>query len=96
MKNLFLIFLISFFSLSSIAENVTISGKVVDDKDKPVEFATVRVAGSAIGTNTDLQGMYSLTLSERDTIPMVFSCIGFKTVERNLINLTIRKQRMYQ
>ena len=85
MKNLFLIFLISFFSLSSIAENVTISGKVVDDKDKPVEFATVRVAGSAIGTNTDLQGMYSLTLSERDTIPMVFSCIGFKTVERNLI-----------
>ncbi|MDE5806559.1 MAG: TonB-dependent receptor, partial [Muribaculaceae bacterium] len=29
--------------------------------------------------------VYSLTLAERDTIPMVFSCIGFKTVERNLV-----------
>ncbi|MDE6256122.1 MAG: TonB-dependent receptor, partial [Muribaculaceae bacterium] len=86
MKNFILTYLLLVLSFSSLAENITISGKVIDEKDKPVEFATVRVAGSAIGTNTDLQGMYSLTLSERDTIPMVFSCIGFKTVERNLIS----------
>ncbi len=85
MKKYFLLYLIFFSSIVSFAANVTISGKVVDEKDKPVEFATVRVAGSAIGTSTDLQGDYTLTLSERDTIPMVFSCIGFKTVERSLI-----------
>ena len=86
MRHIFSILLFTLFlSLSIYADNVIISGKVIDEKDKPVEFATVRIAGSAIGTNTDLQGDYSLTVSERDTIPIVISCIGFKTVERNLI-----------
>ena len=72
-------------SLTLLAENVRISGKVVDGEDKPVEFATVRVAGTAIGTNTDLQGLYTLTLAERDTLDVIYSCIGFKTVNHRLI-----------
>lgn len=68
------------------ADNVRISGKVVDSDDKPVEFATVRVANSAIGTNTDLKGDYSLTVASKDTIEMVYSCIGFKTVTHKLIH----------
>lgn len=85
-KSIFTFIILLCFAFATYSSNVVISGKVVDEKDKPVEFATVRVAGSAIGTSTDLQGVYSLSLSERDTIPMVFSCIGFKTVERNLVN----------
>ncbi|MDE6297968.1 MAG: TonB-dependent receptor, partial [Muribaculaceae bacterium] len=85
-KTILLIIFFSLFSLSLYAANVVISGKVIDEKDNPVEFATVRIGGTAIGTNTDLQGVYSLSLSERDTIPVIFSCIGFKTVERNLVN----------
>lgn len=87
MKNiLHIIIFLSLFSVSLSAANVNITGKVIDEKDNPVEFATVRIGGTAIGTNTDLQGVYSLSLSERDTIPVVFSCIGFKTIERNLVN----------
>jgi len=63
-----------------MAENVRISGKVVDSEDKPVEFATVRLANSAIGTNTNLKGDYTLSVAQRDTIEMIYSCIGFKTV----------------
>ena len=66
-------------------QNVKISGKVIDNEDKPVEFATVRIAGTAIGTNTDLQGLYQLTVAPRDTIDIIFSCIGFKTVNHKLI-----------
>lgn len=66
-------------------ENVKIAGKVIDGEDKPVEFATVRVAGTAIGTNTNLDGLYSLTVAEKDTIDIIFSCIGFKEVKRQLI-----------
>ena len=69
-----------------MAENVRITGKVIDNEDKPVEFATVQVKGSAIGTNTDLDGKYSLTVAEKDTIIISFSCIGFKTVDRSLID----------
>lgn len=68
------------------SENVKISGKVVDGEDKPIEFATVRIAGTAIGTNTDLEGLYSLTIAPKDTIDVIFSCIGFKEVKRQLLN----------
>lgn len=69
-----------------MAENVRISGKVIDNEDKPVEFATVQIKGTAIGTNTDLEGKYSLSVAEKDTIVVSFSCIGFKTVDRTLID----------
>lgn len=71
---------------TAYGENVKISGKVVDGEDKAVEFATVRVAGTAIGTNTDLEGRYSLSIARQDTINIVFSCIGFKEVKRQLID----------
>ena len=74
------------FGIFSYAENIHLSGKVIDNEDKPVEFATVRIAGTAIGTNTDLKGMYSLTVTQKDTIDVVFSCIGFKTVSHKLID----------
>ncbi len=73
-------------SVFAFGDNVKISGKVVDSEDKPVEFATVRVANSAIGTNTDLKGMYTLSVAEKDTIEMVYSCIGFKTVTHKLVS----------
>ena len=73
-------------SFPVLADNVNISGKVRDNEDKPVEFATVRIAGTAIGTNTDLQGMYKLSVAEKDTIEVVYSCIGFKTVVHKMIN----------
>lgn len=73
-------------ALVSLADNVRISGHIVDSEDKPVEFATVRVAGTAIGTTSDLKGDYTLSVASRDTLDMVYSCIGFKTVQHKLIN----------
>ena len=67
------------------SDNVKISGKVVDNEDKPIEFGTVRVVGTAIGTNTDLKGMYELSVAETDTLNIVFSCVGFKDVSHKLI-----------
>ncbi len=69
------------------ADNVRISGRVIDNEDKPIEFATVQIKGTAIGTNTNLEGKYSLTVAEKDTIILSYSCIGFKTVERKLIDI---------
>ena len=71
---------------AALADNVRISGKVVDSDDQPVEFATVRIANSAIGTNTDLKGNYTLSVAQRDTLEIVYSCIGFKTVQHTLVH----------
>lgn len=73
-------------SLPAWAENVVISGKVTDREGKPVEFATVKVSGTAIGGFTELNGTYKLTVAQADTIPMQFSCIGYRDVRKNLIN----------
>lgn len=83
-------FLVLVFALMSAmvsyADNVRISGKVIDNEDKPIEFGTVRVAGTAIGTNTNLKGLYSLSVAERDTLELIYTCIGFKSVKHKLIN----------
>lgn len=68
------------------AENVKILGRVIDNEDKPIEFGTVRVGGTAIGTNTNLKGYYQLSVAPRDTLEIIFSCVGFKTVNHKLIN----------
>lgn len=89
MKSLCKIFLFLLFFASAAAawgENIKISGRVRDNEDKPLEFATVRIAGTAIGTNTDLKGEYSLTIARQDTITVVFSCVGFKTQDRRIID----------
>lgn len=82
-----ILFLLGAIGLSTLrAENVKISGKVINSEDKPVEFATVRVAGTAIGTNTNLKGQYSLSVAQKDTIELIYSCVGFKTVNHKLVN----------
>ena len=64
---------------------VKITGRVVDDEDNPVEFAAVRIEGTMLGVNTDLDGKYEISVPERDTIMVVFSCIGYSEVKRQLI-----------
>lgn len=87
MNRLFTGIIIMIFTVLGLnAENVKISGKVIDNEDKPIEFGTVRVAGTALGTNTNLKGDYTLTIAQKDTIEMVFSCVGFKTVKHKLVN----------
>ncbi len=51
-----------------------------------MEFVTVRIGGTAVATNSGLDGSYSLSTAERDTIEVIFTCIGFKEVKRQLID----------
>lgn len=69
---------------SGVAQ-VKISGNVSDEAGNPIEFASVRIAGTAIGTNTDTKGAYQLSVPARDTVMVVFSCIGYSDVKRQLI-----------
>jgi len=56
---------------------VTVTGKVTDEKGDPLPGVTVSVPGTTIGTATDLDGQYSLSVPEGSTL--VFSFIGFET-----------------
>ena len=77
-----LFIIISFFSTTA---QITISGKVTDEKDSPIEFATIRVIGTAIGTNSNLKGEFSMSVAQRDTVMIEVSCIGYASVKRQYI-----------
>lgn len=61
--------------------DVTVKGVVRDQNQQPIPGVTVSVQGTAIGTATDINGSYELTVPEGATL--VFSFIGFNphTVE---------------
>lgn len=65
---------------------VKIHGKITDGDNNPIEFATVRIGGTAIGTTSGLDGAYSLSTAESDTIKVIFTCIGYKEVIQKLID----------
>lgn len=65
---------------------VTIHGKILDEENQPLEFVSVRIGGTAIGATSDLNGDYSISTVEQDTITVIFSSIGYKEESRQLVN----------
>lgn len=72
--------------IPAAAQSVKISGKIIDQEDKPIEFATVRIGGTAVGTNTNLEGGYMLSIAPRDTLELIFTAIGYRSVKRTLVD----------
>ena len=83
-RYIFLLLTVMLGIVTSLAQ-VKIHGKIIDNEDEPIEFATVRIKGTAIGCTSGLDGSYSLTVAQKDTIDVIFTCLGFKEVNRQLI-----------
>ena len=61
-------------------DSVTVSGKILDNNKQPLPGATILVKGTTLGTQTDNNGKYSLTVP-RDAKTLVVSYIGFNDQE---------------
>lgn len=61
---------------------ITISGTVRDEKGTPMPGVTVIIKGTTVGTATDMDGRYSMTLPASVSNPvLVYSFIGMETKE---------------
>jgi hypothetical protein len=59
----------------------SVSGHIYDRKTKePVPFASVMIKGTSIGSVTDVNGAYSLTLPQNGGI-LIISYVGYKQIE---------------
>lgn len=66
------------------AQTFTLSGRVIDENNDPVEFASVSCPKQGKMTMTSLKGDYSLQLQSADSVEIRFSMIGYKTKVRTL------------
>lgn len=69
---------------SASAQSFTLTGKVIDENNDPVEFASVSCAKQGKMTMTALNGTYSLQLQSADSVEIRFSMIGYRTKVRVL------------
>ena len=66
------------------AHNVRIYGYVLGTDNRGVELANVYVEGTTIGTSTNQNGYYDLTVEQSDTIVLVYSMIGYETIRQQI------------
>lgn len=81
MKKLFLIAMVLCFGLSTVyAQTKQITGKVTSQDDGlSIPGVSVAVKGTTTGTVSNIDGEFSLTVSENEVL--VFSFVGMKTIE---------------
>lgn len=84
MKKLFLLLLAVFaIGMCASAQTRTVRGIVLDvDNEEPLPGVSVS-AGSAAGTVTDVEGVFSIKVPAK-TNKLTFSMVGFKNVEMNI------------
>jgi TonB-linked SusC/RagA family outer membrane protein len=75
-----LILLISFGGLQLYAQTKTITGNVTDAGGEPLIGASVQAKGTINGTNTDIEGKFSIDISESIDM-LVVSYLGYETKE---------------
>ncbi|MEO5997475.1 MAG: TonB-dependent receptor [Chitinophagaceae bacterium] len=83
-KNCLLVFIISLLCLNTFSQTGKLTGKILNTKNEPLAFVSVKVIGATgLGTSSDLEGRYTLTLPANKNNELEFSAVGY---ERKAVN----------
>ncbi|MFN7118808.1 MAG: SusC/RagA family TonB-linked outer membrane protein [Saprospiraceae bacterium] len=96
MKKLFYLFAFLLLATGSMLAQRSISGKVTSDEGDPLVGATVLAKGTSVGTTTDIDGNYTLSVPQEVTT-LIFSYTGYRTVElpigtSNVLDITLNAE----
>ncbi len=89
-KQLLKLFFCSLFLLVStwtIAQSISVTGKVTDEKGQSLPGVTITIKNGKTGTNSDINGKY--TLNARSSDVLVFSMVGFLNKEVPVNNQSV-------
>lgn len=86
LKSLSIIFLFVLIHTGLQAQNSTaiLTGKVLDANGKPIDLANISIKNSAFGTVSNSNGIYQLKIPAGKTVTVVYSIIGYQTVEKTI------------
>ena len=71
---------------AAVAQDFTLSGRVVDEEQNPIEMATVSCLEQGKMTMTNLKGEFSISLKSTDSVVVKFSMIGYNARKRVFVN----------
>lgn len=71
-------------TVTASAQTFTLHGRVTDENNDPIEFASVSCLKQGKMTMTSLKGEYSMQLHSADSVVIKFSMIGYKAKTRVL------------
>lgn len=71
-------------TVTASAQTFTLHGRVTDENNEPIEFASVSCLKQGKMTMTSLKGEYSMQLHSTDSVVIKFSMIGYKAKTRIL------------
>jgi TonB-linked SusC/RagA family outer membrane protein len=72
----------------AISQNIKLTGSVKDDKNVPVEGATVSVKNSSIAATTNSSGIFSMSVPA-SAKTLIISYVGFETTEVTIGNQAV-------
>ena len=83
MKKFLTLLVLSFSALAWSQGTGSIVGALTDKdyNNEPLAFANVFIKGTSNGTTSDMDGLYELKDLEVGTYTVVFSFVGYETVE---------------
>lgn len=76
MKKLLFSILACFMSICLCAQNVTVKGKVTDETGEPLPGISIRLKGSGLAAQTNVDGNYTIQAKDSNSI-LEFSYLGF-------------------
>ena len=97
MKYYLLTLLFLFLSLAGNAQQMEVTGTVLDDHKEPLIGANVTIKNQpGIGSATDINGKYKIKVSKYSTL--IFSYVGYETQEilvkdKNVINVVLKESK---
>ncbi|MBK5271714.1 MAG: carboxypeptidase regulatory-like domain-containing protein, partial [Bacteroidia bacterium] len=66
-------------AIISSAQNLKLSGKILNSKNEPLAGVSVKIVGATGGTTSDVEGRFSLGLSVGKTYELEFTAVGYGT-----------------
>ncbi|MEO1052195.1 MAG: TonB-dependent receptor [Bacteroidota bacterium] len=101
-KNLRFILLGLVIAISHItqAQNALVKGKITDEKDAGIEAVSISIEGKNLGTVSDKEGKYNLSVPTNEALKLVVRHIGYETTTRDIqlnpgqefiLNITLKR-----
>jgi TonB-linked SusC/RagA family outer membrane protein len=76
------------FVLPAVAQDHTVTGRVMDDSDSPLPGVNIVIKGTTLGVVTDVDGKYAITVPGKETV-LQFSFVGYLTQEIEVGDRTV-------